>query len=62
MDQNIEVLDDLLTGWAQNINGRSELINFRMVADNPQYTPSRICVGMTIDELLWQPGDPVQLQ
>jgi hypothetical protein len=49
IEQNVESIDDLLAGWAQNINSRSEILNFRAVADNLEAP----LPGQTIQ------GDPV---
>jgi hypothetical protein len=56
MEQNIEIIDDLLVGWAQDINGRSDYLNFRMVADNPEMPLQDLTVS---GEQLWAAGDPV---
>jgi hypothetical protein len=56
MEQNIEIIDDLLVGWAQEINGRSDYLNFRMVADNPDLPLQDLTVS---GEQLWAAGDPV---
>jgi hypothetical protein len=56
MEQNIEIINDLLVGWAQQINGRSDYLNFRMVADNPDLPLQDLTIS---EEPLWAPGDPV---
>jgi hypothetical protein len=68
MEQNIEIIDDLLVGWAQEINGRSDYLNFRMVADNPERfhyrisrsaasssgLPATLCMAATATTPSWQ--------
>jgi predicted AlkP superfamily phosphohydrolase/phosphomutase len=56
INQNAEEVEELISGWAQNINGRSEVVNFRMVADDPEQE----LLDLTVHgEQLWAPGDPV---
>jgi hypothetical protein len=56
MEQNFKIIDDLLVSWAQQINGRSDYLNFRMVADNPDLPLQDLTVS---EEPLWAAGDPV---
>jgi hypothetical protein len=49
-------LNELLAGWSQNINSRSEILNFRAVTDNPDTTLPELTVQGTP---LWASGDPV---
>jgi hypothetical protein len=56
IEQNLETVDDLLTGWAQAINARSELIHFRMVADSAEAPLTDLTVR---EGPLWAAGDPV---
>jgi hypothetical protein len=32
----LEIIKDLLTGWAQNITDRADILNFRSVTDDPE--------------------------
>jgi hypothetical protein len=56
IDSNIEILEELLNGWAQSINVRSEVFSFRMVADNPGDDLHALQVR---SDPLWRAGDPV---
>jgi hypothetical protein len=33
MEQHIEIKDELLIGWTQNIYGRSKILNFRLATE-----------------------------
>jgi hypothetical protein len=56
IDGNMETIEDLLNGWAQSINVRSEVFSFRMVADNPSVDLYTLQVR---GDPLWRTGDPV---
>jgi hypothetical protein len=56
INQNSDEVEELISGWAQSINSRSEVLNFRMVADDPeQELPDLTVHGVQ----MWAPGDPV---
>jgi hypothetical protein len=56
IEQNVESIDELLVAWSQNVNSRSEVLNFRAVADNPEATLPELTVQ---GEPMWAVGDPV---
>jgi hypothetical protein len=56
IEQNVESIDDLLAGWAQNINSRSQILNFRAVGD---YTEAPLPELTVQGEPLWAAGDSV---
>jgi hypothetical protein len=56
LDSNLELIEDLLTGWAQNITDRADILNFRTVADDPEAgLPDLQIEGNSI----WSLADPV---
>jgi hypothetical protein len=36
LESNLELVEDLLIGWAQTITDRVDILNFRTVADDPE--------------------------
>jgi hypothetical protein len=56
LEQNVEMIDELLAAWSQNVNSRSEILNFRAVADNPDAPIPELTVQ---GEPMWPAGDPV---
>jgi hypothetical protein len=56
LDSNLELIEDLLTGWAQNITDRADILNFRTVTDDPEAgLPDLQIEGDSI----WSLADPV---
>jgi hypothetical protein len=56
MEHGMEMLEDLMIGWVQGINERSEVFNFRSCTDNPEdQLPDLQINGRPI----WRCDDPV---
>jgi hypothetical protein len=55
-EQNLEQIEDILSGWIQSINSRSEILHFRTVTDNPEAPLPELLVN---GEPLWPANDPV---
>jgi hypothetical protein len=56
IEAGLELAEDLLTGWAQNIASRADIINFRSVADDPEQLLQDLRIE---DDLFWAEEDPV---
>jgi hypothetical protein len=58
MEHGIEMIEDLIIGWVQGINERSEVFNFRSCTDNPEdQLPDLQINGRPI----WASDDPVHV-
>jgi hypothetical protein len=56
LESNLELGEDLLTGWAQTITDRADILNFRTVADDPEAG----LPDLQIDgDSIWNLADPV---
>jgi hypothetical protein len=56
IEAGLELAEDLLTGWAQNIASRADIINFRSVADDPEQLLQDLRFE---DDPFWAEEDPV---
>jgi hypothetical protein len=56
IEKELDSVEDLLVGWGQSLTSRSDILNFRLVADDPEAG----LLELRIDgEELWQLPDPV---
>jgi hypothetical protein len=56
IEKELDSVEDLLVGWGQSLTSRSDILNFRSVADDPEAS----LLELRIDgEELWQVLDPV---
>jgi hypothetical protein len=56
IESGLELAEDLLTGWSQNITSRADIINFRSVTDDPEQLLQDLRFE---DEPIWAEEDPV---
>jgi hypothetical protein len=56
MEHGIEMMEDLLIGWVQGINERSEVFNFRSCTDNPEDQLRDLQIN---GRPIWPDEDPV---
>jgi hypothetical protein len=56
IEHGTELVEDLLSGWTQNLTCRADVVNFRMVMDDPE----QILTELTHQgEPAWTDADPV---